>query len=95
MASPIKSKFIGGLAGALVMGLPSTAIAATPLVQPQAAPGVASIRLSLGELFQNVFRYIQVSTISDQEEVELGRQINQMVLSQQYQLYNNQPVQQY
>ncbi|MBE9113831.1 M48 family metalloprotease [Nodosilinea sp. LEGE 07298] len=95
MAWPVKSRFIGGLAGALMLGLPSTAIATPVVVQPQAASGVAQIRLSLGELFQNVFRYIQVSTISDQEEVELGRQINQMVLSQQYQLYNNRQVQQY
>ncbi|PSN09168.1 peptidase [filamentous cyanobacterium CCT1] len=95
MAWPVKSRFIGGLAGALMLGLPSAGIAATTAVQPQAAQGVAQIRLSLGELFQNVFRYIQVSTISDEEEVELGRQINQMVLSQQYQLYNNRQVQQY
>jgi predicted Zn-dependent protease len=78
-----------------MLGLPSTALATTIAVQPQSVQGVAQIRLSLGELFQNVFRYIQVSTISDQEEVELGRQINQMVLSQQYQLYNNRQVQQY
>ncbi|PSR12458.1 peptidase [filamentous cyanobacterium CCP3] len=95
MTLPVNNRFIGGLAGALVMGLSGTAAAATPPVQPQATQGVAQIRLSLGELFQNVLRYIQVSTISDQEEVELGRQINQMVLSQQYQLYNNRQVQQY
>ncbi|MGB3203159.1 MAG: M48 family metallopeptidase [Nodosilinea sp.] len=93
MTLPVKSRLIGGLAGALMLGLSSTAIAVP--VQPQAAQGTASIRLSLGELFQNIFRYIQVSTISDREEVELGRQINQMVLSQQYQLYNNRSVQQY
>lgn len=95
MALPKRSKLIGGLAGALMLGLPSTAIATTIAIQPQATQGMAQIRLSLGELFENVFRYIQVSTISDQEEVELGRQINQMVLSQQYQLYNNRQVQQY
>ncbi len=95
MALPIRSKLVGGLAGVLMVGLPSTAIATPAAVLPQAAQGTASIRLALGELFQNVFRYIQVSTISDQEEVELGRQINQLVLSQQYQLYNNRQVQQY
>ncbi|MBE9159310.1 M48 family metalloprotease [Nodosilinea sp. LEGE 06152] len=95
MAWPVKSRLIGGLAGALMLGLPSTAIAATATIQPQAAHSTAQIRLGLAELFQNVFRYIQVSTISDQEEVELGRQINQMVLSQQYQLYSNRQVQQY
>ena len=95
MAGPIRSELIGGLAGALMLGLPGTAIANPIPIQTQAVQGTAQIRLSLGELFQNVVRYIQVSTISDQEEVELGRQINQMVLSQQYQLYNNRQVQQY
>ncbi|MGG6241036.1 M48 family metallopeptidase [Nodosilinea sp. AN01ver1] len=95
MVWPVKNRLMGGLAGALMLSLPSTATAATVAVQPQAVQGAAQIRLGLGELFENVFRYIQVSTISDQEEVELGRQINQMVLSQQYQLYNNRQVQQY
>lgn len=54
-----------------------------------------AISFNLFELLGNVFRYIQVSNISDEEEVVLGRQINDMLLSQQYQLYGNDQVQSY
>jgi predicted Zn-dependent protease len=53
------------------------------------------ISQSFGDLFQNVFRYIQVSTISDQQEVEIGQDINQRLLNRQYRLSPNQQAQQY
>lgn len=40
-------------------------------------------------------RYVQVSNISDQQEVEIGKQINQQLLNKQYQLSNNYQLQQY
>lgn len=55
----------------------------------------AALSFNLFEFIGNVFRYIQVSNISDAEEVELGRRINNMLLEQQYQLYNNNQVQSY
>ena len=43
---------------------------------------------------QGAVQYIQVSNISDEQEVAIGKQTNQQVLSQ-YQLYDNPQVQQY
>lgn len=55
----------------------------------------AALSFDLFEFIGNVFRYIQVSNISDAEEVALGRRINDMLLDQQYQLYNDDRVQSY
>lgn len=95
-----------GMVGALVVGLSAGATAATPMVPSSglqsAAPVAhqmvntsAAFSISLGEILENVIRYVQVSTISDREEVQLGQEINRMVLSQQYRLYNNRQVQNY
>ena len=54
-----------------------------------------AISLNLLDLFRNAVRYVQVSNISDEEEVEIGKQINQQLLNKQYQLANNSQLQQY
>ena len=53
------------------------------------------LSLDLFEILGNVFRYIQVSNISDEEEIAIGRNINQMLLDRQYQLYNDDRTQSY
>lgn len=95
-----------GMVGALVMGLSGTAAEIAPTAQLQGSQSFKSVEkiaadepiavsLNLGDIFENVIQYVQVSTISNQEEAELGRQINRMLLSQQYQLYNDSQVQGY
>ena len=46
------------------------------------------------DAIEGAVQYIQVSNISDEQEIEIGKQTNQQVLSQ-YPLYNNTSVQQY
>ncbi|WP_052055512.1 M48 family metallopeptidase [Myxosarcina sp. GI1] len=53
------------------------------------------ISLDLLDLFKNAVRYVQISSISNEEEVEIGKQINQKLLNQQYQLFNNTQIQEY
>lgn len=98
--------FAVSLASTVLLSLSGTTLAAAAAPSSQllqspsspAGPGANSavtVSLNLGDLFQNVFRYIQVSNISDQEEVNLGQQINQIVLSQEYSLYDSSQVQAY
>ena len=54
-----------------------------------------AISFNLFELFKNAIRYVQVSNISEQEEVEIGKQINQKLLTQQYQLHHSSQIQKY
>ena len=46
------------------------------------------------DIFKGAVEYIQVANISDEQEVEIGKQTNQQVLSQ-YPLYDNPQIQQY
>lgn len=46
-------------------------------------------------LFKGAVNYVQVANISNEQEVEIGKGINQQLLSQKYQLYNNEQVQEY
>ena len=48
----------------------------------------------LDDLIRGTIQYIQVSNISDEQEIEIGKQTNQQVLSQ-YPLFNNPQIQQY
>jgi len=96
-----------GVASLAVLGLTGTEVqslgssASRSQTQPTAAIATLSTGSSLAfsfDLFEfigNVFRYVQVSNISDAEEVALGRRINDMLLSQQYSLYGNNQVQSY
>ena len=46
------------------------------------------------DVIKGTVEFIQVSNISDEQEVEIGKQTNEQVLSQ-YQLYNNSQIQKY
>ena len=46
------------------------------------------------DVIKGATEYIQVSNISDEQEIEIGQQTNQQILSE-YQLYDNSQVQQY
>ena len=52
------------------------------------------VAVDIMDAVKGAIQYIQVSNISDEQEVEIGKQTNQQVL-QQYQLYNNSQIQQY
>ena len=95
----IASLAVLGLTGAAAQSLGRSAAGFEPdsMAAIATVPTGQSVALSfnLFEFIGNVFRYIQVSNISDAEEVALGRRINDMMLSQQYQLYGNNQVQSY
>jgi predicted Zn-dependent protease len=73
---------------------PALARSAQPQSINSSIPPTA-ISLDFGDLFNNIYRYVEVANISDQDEVEIGKQINDMLLSQQYNLYDNAQVQAY
>ncbi len=52
------------------------------------------VAIDIIDAIQGAVQYIQVSNISDEQEVEIGQQTNEQVLSQ-YQLYNNPQIQEY
>ena len=52
------------------------------------------VALDIIDAVKGAIDYIRVANISDEQEVEIGRQTNQQVL-QQYRLYNNSQIQQY
>ena len=53
-----------------------------------------AIAFDIENLIRGTVEYIQVANISDEQEIEIGKQTNQQVLSQ-YQLYDNPQIQQY
>ena len=52
------------------------------------------VAVDILDAVKGAVQYIQVSNISDEQEVEIGKQTNQQVL-QQYQLYDSPQIQQY
>ncbi|MEM8674621.1 MAG: M48 family metallopeptidase [Cyanobacteria bacterium P01_G01_bin.67] len=52
------------------------------------------VTLDFLDLIKGAVQYIQVSNISDEQEVEIGKQTNEQILSQ-YSLYDNPQVQKY
>ena len=52
------------------------------------------VAVDVVDVIEGATEFIQISSISDEEEIEIGRQTNQQVLNQ-YQLYSNPQVQQY
>ena len=52
------------------------------------------VAIDIIDAVKGAIDYIQVANISDEQEVEIGRQTNQKVL-QQYRLHNNSQIQQY
>ena len=53
-----------------------------------------TVAIDFLDVFKGAVEYIQVANISDEQEVEIGKQTNAQVLNQ-YQLYDNPQVQQY
>lgn len=53
-----------------------------------------TVAFDINSVIEGAVQYIQVANISDEQEIEIGKQTNQQVLSQ-YQLYNNPQIQQY
>lgn len=88
------------MATAAAFGLLSSAVAApaaaVTLQEATLAPAAhPALGFNLGDLIINTIRYIQVSNISDEQEVRIGSQINELLLEQQYQPYENPQVNQY
>lgn len=83
--------------GSLSLLLPGGANAASVLEEklPDRSFPQTTISFNFFDLFRNAIRFVQVSNISNEEEVEIGKQINQRLLSEQYELYNNQRTQKY
>ncbi len=82
--------------GTVSLILPLEAKAKTLITEKQTDLSTRTvISLDLLDLFRNAVRYVQISSISNEEEVEIGKQINQKLLNQQYQLYNNTQTQEY
>ncbi len=83
--------------GSLGLLFPGGANAASVLEEklPDRAFSQTTISLNFFDLFRNAIRFVQVSNISNEEEVEIGKQINQRLLSEQYELYNNDRTQKY
>lgn len=90
----INHLIILGLVGLIMpVGVEASTPKETHSPEMRSEPTVIS--LDLGEFLGNVIQIIQVSNISTEEEVAIGKQINQKLLSQQYQLLNNSAVQSY
>lgn len=53
-----------------------------------------SMAIDITDIIKGTVEYVQIANISDEQEIEIGKQTNQQVLSQ-YQLYNNSQIQQY
>ena len=79
------------LLGSLSLLFPGGANAASVLEEklPDRPFPQTTISLNFFDLFRNAIRFVQVSNISNAEEVEIGKQINQRLLSEQYKLHNN------
>ena len=84
------------LLGFLLLALPlKTNAAQINQIQSESFFDRNAIAFDFSDLFKGAVRYIQVANISDEQEVAIGKQIQQQLLSQQYELYENQEIQQY
>lgn len=83
--------FVGIFSFALPLPVSSTVVRE----QPNSSIPDTAISFDFFGLFKGVVQYVQVANISDEQEVEIGKQIQQQLLSKQYELYNNQQVQTY
>ena len=82
----------------LALGLASInlPVYANPNLVESALPNRSEsvVAIDILDAVKGAVQYIQVSNISDEQEVEIGKQTNQQVL-QQYQLYDSPQIQQY
>lgn len=65
-------------------------ISSTPLVQNSSI----EVAIDFLDVIKGAVEYIQVANISDEQEVQIGKQTNEQVLAQ-YSLYNNSQIQKY
>lgn len=83
------------LIGTLGLAFPH-AVNATVEQQPSSKPIAENIiSFDFFGLFKGAVNYVQIANISDEQEVKIGKQIRQQLLSQQYELYGNQAVREY
>lgn len=54
-----------------------------------------ALSVDVFNLFKNAVQYVQIANISDEQEVAIGRQINEKLLSQQYELAQDPQLQNY
>jgi len=83
----------------VIVTVSSLSVSANPnqradLRLPEQNSAVVEVALDFLDAIKGAVEYIQVANISDEQEVEIGKQTNQQVLSQ-YQLDNNSQIQKY
>ena len=94
------NKFKGRKWRSLYIALGFASINLPVLANPNLTESVLSNRdesvvaVDILDAVKGAVQYIQVSNISDEQEVEIGQQTNQQIL-QQYQLYDSPQIQQY
>jgi predicted Zn-dependent protease len=99
MSSRAKSKiwqpFVVGLLLVSIFGL---SVSANSTVEPKNVKLIEDkstlVAIDILDAVEGAVQYIQVSNISDEQEVEIGKQTNEQILSQ-YPLYDNAQVQEY
>lgn len=80
-----------------IISLSSLSVNANTLAGSNLEPSIREeslVALDFLDAIQGAVQYIQVSNISDEQEIEIGKQTNEQVLSQ-YPLYDNASIQQY
>lgn len=79
--------------GSIVMSnLPAGAV--EPKVIPLVDKRPSIVAIDIIDAIRGAVQYIQVSNISDEQEIAIGKQTNEQILSQ-YRLYNNDRIQEY
>jgi predicted Zn-dependent protease len=99
MSSRAKSKiwqpFVVGLLLVSIFGLSVSANSTVELKNVKLIEDKSTlVAIDILDAVEGAVQYIQVSNISDEQEVEIGKQTNEQVLSQ-YPLYDNAQVQEY
>ena len=80
-----------------IISLSSLSVNANTLAESNLKPSMREdslVALDFLDAIKGAVQYIQVSNISDEQEIAIGKQTNEQVLSQ-YPLYNNASIQQY
>lgn len=91
-------RWLPGLVALGLMGVslpPATAASSVPAKEQTSSLPDTAVSIDLGDLLRGTIRFIQVANISDEEEVAIGRQINEMLLNRRYQLYPDRELNQY
>lgn len=82
----------------MLVSILSLSISAKSTVEPKNVKSINDkstlVAIDILDALEGAVQYIQVSNISDEQEVEIGKQTNEQILSQ-YPLYDNAQVQEY